>query len=197
MKTGDTRDKILKASLGLFSSKGYLGTTTREIAKRAGIAEVTLFRYFPSKAVLFEEMIISHSFLLTLKGLLPELKEMDYKDALVEIAKIFLKKLSERKELIRIMQAEIHTYPSKVKELYHNLLDEMFKTLAFYFREMQEGKVLSDFNPEFGARAFLGMFFSYFNAQIFLVRKKHMYSDDSAIIEEFVSIFVNGTLRKT
>lgn len=197
MKTSDTKDRILKASLSLFSKKGYLGTTTKEIAKKAGIAEVTLFRYFPSKTVLFEETINSYSFLFTLKGLLPDLLEMDYSDALTEIAVRFLRKLSERKDLIKIMQAEIQIYPSKVKEIYHNFIDEIFRTLASYFREMQDRKVLENFNPEIGARAFLGMFFSYFNAQKFLVHKQYKHSDDSAVIKEYVNIFVNGTLGKT
>ena len=192
----DTRDKILNASLMLFSKKGYLGATTKEIARKAGIAEVTLFRHFPSKAVLFEETINSYSFLFTLKGLLPELIDMDYRDALSKIAGIFLSKLSERKELIRIMQAEIHTYPTTVKEIYQSFIGEIFKTLASYFREMQEKKVLMGFNPELGARAFLGMFFSYFNAQKFMVQRQHRRSDDSEVIVEYVNIFINGTLRE-
>ena len=48
-----TRDKILEAALFLFSKKGYLGATTKEIAKEAGIAELTLFRHFASKEKLF------------------------------------------------------------------------------------------------------------------------------------------------
>ncbi|WP_169704188.1 TetR/AcrR family transcriptional regulator, partial [Candidatus Kuenenia stuttgartensis] len=43
------RKKILETGLKLFSKKGYLGTTTREIAKEAGTAEVTIFRHFISK----------------------------------------------------------------------------------------------------------------------------------------------------
>lgn len=195
MKTKDTKDKILESALRLFSKKGYLGATTKEIAKEAGIAEVTLFRHFPSKAELFEDTIKSYSFLFTLKGMLPELKEMDYRDALAEIARRFLNKLSERKDLIRIMQAERHLYPSKVREIYHNFIGEIFKTLASYFTDLQGRKVLTDFNPEFGARAFLGMFFSYFNAREFLMRKRYRFADDNMVIEEFVNIFVNGTLR--
>lgn len=195
MKRKDTKDKILESALRLFSKKGYLGATTKEIAKEAGIAEVTLFRHFPSKAVLFEDTIKSYSFLFTLKGMLPELKEMDYRDALVEIARRFLNKLSERKDLIRIMHAERHLYPSKVKEIYHNFIGEIFKTLASYFKYLQGRKVLMDFNPEFGARAFMGMFFSYFNAREFLMRKRYRFADDNIVIEEFVNIFVNGTLR--
>jgi AcrR family transcriptional regulator len=44
-----TKQKILKAALELFREKGLEGTTTREISKRAGIAEGTLFNYFKTK----------------------------------------------------------------------------------------------------------------------------------------------------
>lgn len=191
----DTREKIMDAALMLFSKKGYIGATTREIAGNAGVAEVTLFRHFSSKEKLFEEVINTYSFLPALKGLLPSLKKMDYTDALSELAGRFLERLSERKELIRIMHAEIHIYPAKVREIYHNFIDELFRTLASYFRELQLKKVLRDFSPEIGAGAFLGMFFSYFNSKELLLRKDIAAMDSAAVINEFVNIFTRGTLK--
>ncbi|MFO7596401.1 MAG: TetR/AcrR family transcriptional regulator [Desulfocurvibacter africanus] len=48
------RERILDAALRLFSEKGYYGTNTKEIAKQAGVATGTLYRYFrDKKAVLF------------------------------------------------------------------------------------------------------------------------------------------------
>ncbi len=44
-----TREAILKAALEYFSQKGFHRTTTREIARKAGIAEGTMFNYFPTK----------------------------------------------------------------------------------------------------------------------------------------------------
>ena len=44
-----TRQAILKAALEFFSEKGFHRTTTREIARRAGIAEGTMFNYFRTK----------------------------------------------------------------------------------------------------------------------------------------------------
>jgi TetR/AcrR family transcriptional regulator len=40
---------IINATVALMSERGIDGTTTAEIAKRAGVTEKTLFRYFPSK----------------------------------------------------------------------------------------------------------------------------------------------------
>ena len=50
-----TRTRILKAAQRLFASLGYDGTTTRELAQAAGVAEGTLFRHFANKkAILIE-----------------------------------------------------------------------------------------------------------------------------------------------
>jgi AcrR family transcriptional regulator len=44
-----TKERILSAALQLFNEKGLEGTTTKEISKRSGIAEGTLFNYFKTK----------------------------------------------------------------------------------------------------------------------------------------------------
>jgi AcrR family transcriptional regulator len=192
----NTRDRILDAGLKLFSKKGYLGATTKEIAAKAGVAELTVFRHFSSKQKLFEEIIRRYSFLPALKGLLPQLKKMDYADALHEIAGKFLERLSERRDLVRIMNSEIHRYPVKVREIYHNFIDEVFRTLAAYFRELQDKGELREFQPELGARAFLGMFFSYFNAREFLLIKEVKDMDADLVIKQYTEIFIEGTKRK-
>jgi len=53
----DKRRLILDNSLKLFVHKGYAATTTRDIAKRAGISAGLLFHYFPTKETILEELI--------------------------------------------------------------------------------------------------------------------------------------------
>ena len=193
--TKDTKEKILDAGLSLFSKKGYLGATTKEIAKKAGVAELTLFRHFSSKERLFGEAIKRRSFLPALKGLLPELKDLEYADALAVIANRYLERLSEKRDLIRIMHSEIHLYPAKVREIQQKFIGEIVGTLAFYFRGLQERRILKDFDPELGARAFLSMFFAYFNSQEFMADKKVRFADKDEVTREFVKIFVSGTMN--
>lgn len=52
-----TRSALLRAGLELLAEKGYKGAITREIAQRAGVSEVTLFRHFKSKEALLREAI--------------------------------------------------------------------------------------------------------------------------------------------
>src|SRR5246127_699279 len=47
--TAVTREHLLDAAAQTFSRDGIQGATTREIAWRAGVNEVTLFRHFKSK----------------------------------------------------------------------------------------------------------------------------------------------------
>lgn len=45
----ETSQKIVDAAMSLIRDKGYVATTTKEIAKKAGVNECTLFRKFESK----------------------------------------------------------------------------------------------------------------------------------------------------
>jgi AcrR family transcriptional regulator len=48
---------ILRAAVNLLGERGVDGATTAEIAKRAGVTERTLFRYFPSKRDLVRRVL--------------------------------------------------------------------------------------------------------------------------------------------
>lgn len=51
----DKRDEILAAALHLFVESGFHGTPTSRIAREAGVANGTLFHYFPTK----DELIVA------------------------------------------------------------------------------------------------------------------------------------------
>src|SRR5215831_6621858 len=58
------RENIVKAALSLFQTKGFDATTTKAIARKAGIAEGTVFNYFKSKddiALYFFEAEVDHA----------------------------------------------------------------------------------------------------------------------------------------
>jgi AcrR family transcriptional regulator len=55
---GEVRELVLEAARELFSTRGYLSTSTKRIAERAGVAEALLFRHFGSKAQLFREAVV-------------------------------------------------------------------------------------------------------------------------------------------
>ncbi len=134
----NTHEKIIKAAFELFSQKGYLGTTTKEIAALAGVSEITLFRHFGSKEKIFEEVISNKSFLLDLKSLLPKIADLDLKDALLEIATENTKKLILKKGAIKIFFSEVDRYPIKIKEIHNNMCNAQDSILISFFQSKEE-----------------------------------------------------------
>ncbi|WP_051920373.1 TetR/AcrR family transcriptional regulator [Thermodesulfobacterium hydrogeniphilum] len=191
----NTKKKIIEAALKLFSKKGYLGATTKEIAREAKVAEVTLFRYFPSKEALFEEVINTYSFFPKLKAILSEIQDKNYIEALKIIAQNFLNLLESKKDLIKIMHSEMQRYPDQIKKIYENVIDSTVNLLSDYFKSLQKEGILRDFNTEIVARAFLGMFFSYFYVREIKECVSVQKSNIEEIIDVYVSIFANGTFR--
>jgi TetR/AcrR family transcriptional regulator, transcriptional repressor of aconitase len=53
----DRRKAIVSAAVPLFARNGFAGTTTRELAAAAGVSEALLFRHFPSKQSLYQEIL--------------------------------------------------------------------------------------------------------------------------------------------
>jgi AcrR family transcriptional regulator len=190
-----TKEKILESALRLFSQKGYLGATTREIAKEAGIAEVTLFRHFPSKEKLLEGVLKNYSFLPELKHLIPEIYHLKYEDALFLIIRTFLKTLFLRKDISKIMKTEILMHPEKVTGFFQPFLDEFYDTIASYFLEMQKRGIIREFDARLAGRALLGMIFSYFEVEEFIYQRQSKIEDYEKPIKEFIDIFVRGTLK--
>jgi len=196
MKKNTTKQRLLDATLKLISEKGYLGSTTREIAQEAGVTELTLFRHFGTKEKLFEALLRTHTFLPRLKELLPELDGLSYGDSLRLIATRFLLSLKERKSLVKIMYSEVTTYPEKIKKLYNKFADDLRLTLASYFRGLQKKGLLRTVSPEMAAQLFLGMLFSYFRSEEIMraggMKKQTMEKN----IKEFVDIFMFGTMKR-
>jgi len=52
----ERRHSILKAAIPLFAKFGFNGTTTKQIARAADVSEALLYRHFPSKEVMYQEL---------------------------------------------------------------------------------------------------------------------------------------------
>lgn len=49
-----TTENIMRVAITLFAEQGYYQTTTKQIAEKAGVNELTIFRHFGSKSNLFQ-----------------------------------------------------------------------------------------------------------------------------------------------
>ncbi|HEV8377077.1 MAG TPA: helix-turn-helix domain-containing protein [Candidatus Polarisedimenticolia bacterium] len=55
---GEERSQaIVKAALGIFAREGFDGTTTRSLARAAGVSEALLFKHFPNKRALYRAIL--------------------------------------------------------------------------------------------------------------------------------------------
>ncbi len=52
-----SREKVLRAAKALFAARGFHGTSTRDVARRARVNEITIFRLFKNKQDLYLEVL--------------------------------------------------------------------------------------------------------------------------------------------
>ena len=55
------KTSIAQAALPLFARRGFDGVSTRELAQASGVSEALIFRYFPTKRALFDEIHRQHT----------------------------------------------------------------------------------------------------------------------------------------
>lgn len=57
MKSEDRRELVLEAAMGIFGDYGYVGATTDQVAKAAGVSQPYVVRMFGTKEKLFLEVL--------------------------------------------------------------------------------------------------------------------------------------------
>jgi AcrR family transcriptional regulator len=57
MSADERRESVLEAALIEFAGRGLDGTSTEDVARRAGISQPYLFRLFPTKKALFVALV--------------------------------------------------------------------------------------------------------------------------------------------
>lgn len=191
----DTRAKILKAALELFSKHGYSSTTTRELARKAEVTEVTLFRYFPSKEDLFEEVVCAYLPSPDFKESVSKAKTMWYCESLKFIASAFLEGLKQNESLIRIMYMQAQSHYELMEKIYAALVNNLIIILADYFEEMQQKNLIRKFNPIVGANAFLGMWLAFYETNELFPAAMNFTDKLHETLDEYIDIFVIGTQR--
>ena len=187
-----TRTRIMQAASQLFVEKGYAGTTTRAIAELARVNEVTLFRHFGTKEKLAKAIMdqfggaaIAENLELRFSG--------DYVQDLTLIGREMMKVMTERVDAMRMAICEAGNFPEFQQVVAENPR-QLRQMLARYFQRQMETNVICSGHPEAMAQAFLGMFFSYIVLQGFLFDSLQPEISSDELIEQFVTLFVHGTL---
>ncbi len=192
MRSRDTEERLLQAALDLISKRGYSGACTRDIARRAGVSELTLFRHFGTKERLFERMLATHTFLPRLKDLVPVVEDLSCDEALTVIGRRFLKTLKERKALVRINLSEIPTRPAEVRASFTKVVGEITSVLEGYLKRKKRRCGLSASAVHSAPRVFLGALFSAFMLEEIFNGRSLTRRETDRIVEGTVRIILDG-----
>lgn len=190
-----THEKILNSAFEVFSIKGYAGGTTKEIAIKAKVSEVTLFRHFGSKEALFKEMLEYFCFTPHFKKLLPEVTPIELDKALLKIALTFLKTLKEKKPLIRILLSESGRYPESTKDVHLKVIAQM-NELLIEFIKSKKYSLRTDNLSEI-ATFFWGMIFAHFISEEIMFSSEIDMNSAEEIFRTKIDIFLNGIKKTT
>ncbi len=105
----ETEEKLILAALRQFETHGFNAATTKSIAAEAGVAEVTLFRYFGDKKSLFFKVAthIAGEFGLVE---IPNAKTGDFRQDMLGLCRSLLHKFIRFNALFRMLIFEAKKY---------------------------------------------------------------------------------------
>ncbi len=104
MTAAERRETVLEVALAEFAARGLAGTSSEDVARRAGISQPYLFRLFPTKKALFLALVercfrrVEDAFTAAADGLLGE-------EALAAMGDAYERLLADRTLLLLQMQA--------------------------------------------------------------------------------------------
>lgn len=186
----DRREDILKASLHLFATKGFHGTSMRDIAREADITEGLIYHYFAGKRDLFRAIIDEYSFLPLLRTL-PELgSQLDLRGLLVVLARGFFDVLHQNTELVRLLLQEVQVFPEEKEAFFSDMVRESIETLAAILDERMSERARAHVNPTVAARLFFNALLALFVEQEILGGKHLFPADEKDYIEHLVDMLV-------
>ena len=185
-----TRQQLLDAATETLNRVGIQGATTREIAWRAGVNEVTLFRHFKSKEQLLRAVLQ--------RGLAAEAAILDehsswkenLRESLEKYARHYHSLLHKNKDFAGVFLAEGHLWPKSMQAMIADVIRRVRERSVSILADAQKaGVVRSDLNIECALDAFKNTLYARMLLQgAYLPRN---YSND-AYISTVVEIFVRG-----
>jgi AcrR family transcriptional regulator len=185
-----TRERLLDAAAETFSSDGIQGATTREIARRAGVNEVTLFRHFKSKEQLLRAVLE--------RGLAAEAVLIDehsswkenLRESMEKYARHYYSHLEKKQGFARAFLAEGHVLPKSMQTMIADVIRPVRERLVSILSDAQKaGVVRGDLNVECALDAFKNTLYAGLLRQgAYLPRN---YSTDAYILT-VVDIFLRG-----
>lgn len=200
-KFSEKQLKILEAAIEMFAEKGYAATSTSEIAKRAGVAEGTIFRHYKTKKDLLLA-IVTPTLLQSVAPFLAKefAKEVfehqyehyeDFVRALWKNRYAFVKKYLPA---IRVFWQEIAFHDEIQKQLKTVFTLHVYDKFANIVRHFQEKGEIEDIPVETVIRLTVTTIAGFF-ATRFIIMPDYVW-DDEAEMERTIQFLMNGLRKK-
>jgi len=151
------RTAILTAATELFLDRGYDRTSLARVAETAGVSKATLFKQFPTKALLFEATVLAVGEPSGRSVAVPPTG--DLRAGLYALGWEYAGLLTRPKtaELIRLVIADAHRFPELRERTFDFGTIPALTALSRYLRaERDAGRVTTD-APDLAPTQFLGM----------------------------------------
>lgn len=191
----ETRQRILQAAQHLFACRGYDGTTTRDLASAAGVAEGTLFRHFENKKAILIE-VATQGWVEILTDLLTELSEMGSYKAVAQVMRRRMLHMQANADMMRVCFMEAQFHPELRDRIQSEVIEKMTDVAEAFFQTAMDRGIYRRVNPKIVAQVFLGMFavagFSHGTIMEPGASPKQMQE----MAEGIADIFLNGVLVK-
>ncbi len=199
----EKEEKILRSAIRIFSEKGFSASTTSEIAKDAGVAEGTIFRYFKTKKDILRGILIQGINLISGKVVLEGVEsifnssgEKDLRTILRELIYDRLKLVDSFFPVARVIITEALFHEDVREAIYQNIVVRALEAFRRFHAKMAErGLLRPDASPELIFRTILANLVGLI-AQRKLMGDKIPLEDLDVEIDKMLDLVMDGIASK-
>ncbi len=193
------RRQILEAAAGIFAERGYAAATIADIARRARVAEGTIYNYFRSK----EDLLIHIPRSLAgqvfdRREELPDVRSAaEAERALHVLGRTMVDRVHANLRFLRVFLPALPHLSRHAREEFMRLMPmAVAGTVEAHLRRGQaRGVYRPDLDPAIAGRALPGIMFVFVLYQQVLLGRRVTPAAYDEIIRESVRLFLHGALR--
>ncbi|MBP9663860.1 MAG: TetR/AcrR family transcriptional regulator [Pyrinomonadaceae bacterium] len=200
--TGDARrEQILMTAVDLFSQRGFKGTTTKEIAKAAGVSEAMVFRHFANKEELYGAILHTKGCQDGVRRFPWEenaklQKAIEDKDDFAVFYNIGLDALNKHQSDISFMRLLFYSALEEhilAQRFFNDFVEQVYKFIGGYILRRQRDGAFRKLNPRLAVRALLGMLIHHSIINILWDKKRTILNvSNETAAKNFAEILLNG-----
>lgn len=145
---------ILRVAEDLFAEKGYTAVSTREIAQKAGITEMTLFRKFHTKRELFRRILEEHLSSDSGITMMGALMCLDSKEELRAFLKQYFDSCHSQRKIARMIAISPETMDKELSDLVRNTLVQAQSDMKqFLMKLFEKGPISSEVKEKLNCKS--------------------------------------------